>query len=241
MMKIEARYTDGSYIRENPDWDRQDSSWKASKILEILKSYQIAPASICEIGCGAGDILVHLKREMQHTNMIGFDVSPQLTNIWKQHQELGVGVEFCLGDFHDTNQRAYDLVLMCDVFEHVRDPFTFLELTREHGRYFIFHIPLDLSVLSVMRGTPLMSVREKVGHLHFYTKDLALATLTDSGYEILRWQYTNASLHAASRSWSAKLAHLVRNVGYGLDKDFGVRLLGGETLLVLARSASAAS
>lgn len=173
--------------------------------------------------------------------MTGFDVSPQLACIWKQHEESGVGVEFCLGDFHEINNRPYDVVLMCDVFEHVRDPFTFLECTREYGRYFIFHIPLDLSALSVIRGTPLMGVREKVGHLHFYTKDLAIATLTDSGYEILRWQYTDASLYAASRSWSAKLAHLVRNVGYCLDKDFGVRLLGGETLLVLARSASAAS
>uniref|UniRef100_UPI00404735D2 class I SAM-dependent methyltransferase n=1 Tax=Limnohabitans sp. TaxID=1907725 RepID=UPI00404735D2 len=240
-MKIEARYTDGTYLSQNPDWDRQDSGWKASKILEMLRSHQLEPTSICEVGCGAGDILVHLRREMPRTSMSGFDISPQLARIWEHHEESGVGVQFNLGNFHEVNQQMWDVVLMCDVFEHVRDPFTFLELTREHGRYFIFHVPLDLSVLSLLRGTPLINVRKKVGHLHFYTKDLALATLTDSGYQILRWQYTNASSFAASRSWSAKLAHLVRYVGYGLDKDFGVRLLGGETLLVLARSASAPS
>jgi hypothetical protein len=81
-----------------------------------------------------------------------------------------------------------------------------------------------------------MNVRAKVGHLHSYTKDLALATLTDSGYQIVGWRYSGASLYAASRSWSAKLAYFVRRIGYGINKDFGVRLLGGETLLVLAKA-----
>jgi hypothetical protein len=235
-MKVENRYVDGTYRRQNPDWDREDSGWKASLILDILSSYKISPTSICEIGCGAGDILVHLGRELRQTSMAGFDVSPQLTDIWKRHEEAGAGVKFRLGDFHELNQRTYDVVLMCDVFEHVRDPFTFLELTRAHGRYFIFHIPLDLSALSVLRGAPLMNVRAKVGHLHSYTKDLALATLTDSGYQIIGWRYSGASQYAASRSWPAKLAYLVRRISYGVNKDLGVRLLGGETLLVLAKA-----
>ena len=235
-MKVETRYVDGTYSRQNPDWDREDSGWKASLILNILSSYQISPTSICEIGCGAGDILVHLRRELRQTSMAGFDVSPQLADMWKRHEETGAEVTFRQGDFHELNQMTYDVVLMCDVFEHVRDPFTFLELTRAHGRYFIFHIPLDLSALNVLRGAPLMNVRAKVGHLHSYTKDLALATLTDSGYQIVGWRYSGASQYAASRSWSAKLAYLVRHIGYSISKDLGVRLLGGETLLVLAKA-----
>jgi hypothetical protein len=38
-MKVEARYVDGRYSRQNPDWDREDSAWKASLILDILGSY----------------------------------------------------------------------------------------------------------------------------------------------------------------------------------------------------------
>jgi len=56
-MKVENRYVDGTYISENPYWDREDSGWKASLILDILNSYQIAPTTICEIGCGAGTSL----------------------------------------------------------------------------------------------------------------------------------------------------------------------------------------
>ena len=35
-----------------------------------------------------------------------------------------------------------------------------------------------------------MSQRRGVGHLQFYTKDLALETLTECGYTIDEWRYT---------------------------------------------------
>lgn len=238
MNTVESRYTDGTYLTENPEWDRQDSLWKASKVLTLLATNQITPASICEVGCGAGDILVHLAKGLPNTRMTGFDISPQASEFWKDHRAAQAGVEFHLGDFHAINQQKFDVLLMLDVFEHVRDPFTFLELSRTHARHFVFHIPLDLSASSVVRGTPLMKVREKVGHLHSYTKDLALATLRDTGYEILDWRYTGASLNSPNRSWMTRLASITRRLVYSVHKDFGVRLLGGETLLVLAKELS---
>jgi hypothetical protein len=124
---------------------------------------------------------------------------------------------------------------MLDVFEHVRDPFTFLEESKQFSDYFIFHIPLDLSAFSVLRGSPLMNVRKKVGHLHFYTKDLALETLHECGYELIQWRYTGASLNSPNRRLKTKIASIPRKLFYAINKDFGVRLFGGETLLVLAR------
>lgn len=125
---------------------------------------------------------------------------------------------------------------MLDVFEHVRDPFTFLEKSLAFAKYFVFHIPLDLNALSVLRNTPLLNVREKVGHLHYYTKDLALETLKDSGYEILYWNYTQASLSSPSRSLKTRMMSIPRKIFYWIHKDLGVRLLGGETLIVLAKA-----
>lgn len=144
-------------------------------------------------------------------------------------------LKFYLGDFHEISKRKFDFLLMCDVFEHVRDPFTFLEKSREHAGFFIFHIPLDLSAVSVARGTPLIEVREKVGHLHLYTKDLALATLLDCGYEIVEWRYTGAGMSAPQRSLGTRLASFVRRLARFLNKDYGVRIFGDETLLVLAK------
>ena len=127
---------------------------------------------------------------------------------------------------------------MLDVFEHIRDPFSFLENSRRHATHFVFHVPLDLSASAIFRGYPLINARKKVGHLHYYTKDLALSTLHDTGYEVLNWRYTGASLNSPNRSLKTRLAALPRRIAYAVNKDFGVRLLGGETLLVLAKPLS---
>lgn len=235
MVTIEKRYTDGSYLTANPEWDRQDSEWKAKLVLGILARNGIAPSSICEVGCGAGDILLHVARALPKAALAGFDVSPQAVGFWNAHRTAGSTIDFRLGDFHAVNEVTFDVLLMLDVFEHVRDALTFLEQARRHARHFVFHIPLDLSASSVARGAPLMRVREKVGHLQFYTKDIALATLRESGYEIISWKYTGASLEAPNRSRKTRLASLARRLVYSFNKDFGVRLLGGETLLVLAK------
>jgi hypothetical protein len=124
---------------------------------------------------------------------------------------------------------------MLDVFEHVRDPFTFLEHSRQHARHFVFHIPLDLSAQSVLRGSPLMGVRKSVGHLHFYTRELALETLTDSGYTIDDWRYTHAAETLVTHHTAfTALTNLPRRLLRSFSADFSARLLGGETLIVLA-------
>ncbi len=236
MSQIESRYFDGSYLNENPDWDRKDAPWKAKQVLSILSDNQVKPLSICEVGCGSGDILVHLMKSLPSARMTGFDISPQASQFWEQHKEVS-GLKFCLGDFHKVNDSQYDLLLMLDVFEHVRDPFSFLENSIVHADYFIFHIPLDLSASSVARGTPLTQGRKTIGHIHYYTKELALATLQDTGYEIINWRYTGAYLNAPNRSFKTKVASLPRQFISAFNKDFGVQLLGGETLIVLAKAA----
>jgi len=236
-MKTESRYIDGSYMSQNPEWDRSDSPLKASRVLSILLKNNLQPNSICEVGCGAGDILIHLKKHLPSTKMKGFDISPQLNKFWIEHNksEEGKEITFCLGDFHQVNEIIYDVLLMLDLFEHVRDPYTFLENSRKHASYFVFIIPLDLSASSVFRKNPLINVRRKVGHLHFYTKDLALETLTDSGFSIIDWQYTSPSLSSPNLSLKTRIMALLRSLLKLFNEDIGARLIGGETLLVLAK------
>lgn len=129
------------------------------------------------------------------------------------------------------------LIISRNLFDHVHDLFSFRESSRSHAKYFVFHIPLDFSAVSVAPAGPLLKVRNKVGHLHYYTEDLALATLRDTGFTIFDWRYTGAALNLPNRSWKTRLASIARRAVYSVNKDFGVRLLGGETLLVLAKSA----
>lgn len=237
MSNVESRYYDGTYLVENPDWDRKDASWKADQVASMLSDNKIEPYTVCEVGCGSGDVLVQLQKALPSAKMTGYDISPQAALFWEQHNEAG-GIEFHLGNFHEINRMRFDVLLMLDVFEHIRDPFSFLENSMRHATHFVFHVPLDLSASAIFRGYPLINVRRKVGHLHYYTKDLALSTLLETGYEVLDWRYTGASLNMPNRSLKTLLAALPRRIAYAVNKDFGVRLLGGETLLVLAKPLS---
>jgi len=232
---IEERYTDGSYLAANPDWDRQDAPWKAERVHRLLSDFQIRPTSICEVGCGAGDVLVHLHRHIPQAEYYGYDISPQAATFWEGHKNLPQRMHLQLGDFHVLNQIHYDVLLMLDVFEHVRDPFTFLEKSRAFASHFVFHIPLDLSASAILRGR-LMATRSIAGHIHYYTKDTALATLKDCGYKVMECRYTGASLNSPTRSLKTRLAAIPRRVLFAINKDLGVRALGGETLLVLAQA-----
>ena len=234
-MKIEKRYIDGSYLNSNPDWDRKDATWKAKQVFQILEDHKIDPALVCEVGCGSGDILRSLEGMLPKAQLVGYDISPQLQKFWqKNNEDINCRTEYHLGNFHQINTIRHDLLLMLDVFEHVRDPFTFLEDSLGHANKFIFHIPLDLSAISVARESPLINVRRSVGHLHSYTKDLALETLIDCGYKIIDWRYTGASLNMSSKSIKTNLAKFPRLIAGALNKDWAVRVFGGETLLVLA-------
>lgn len=232
---VTQRYLDGSYADENPHWDMEDAPWKVKQIIRIIQMCDISPASIAEVGCGAGAILAELRHYFPNSTLYGFDIAPAAMEFWKQH--VNADVEFILGDFFEKNNKKYDLLLVLDVLEHLADPFTFAEQLLNHSEYFIFHFPLDLSASSVLREEPLLYVRKKVGHIHYFTKGLALAFLTECGYEIDDWFYTGAAFSAPQRNWKTRLASLPRFVTYKIAKDFGVRLLGGETLMVLAHRA----
>jgi hypothetical protein len=133
-----------------------------------------------------------------------------------------------------TESPCFDLLLCIDVFEHVEDYIGFLKKLRAKARVKIFHIPLDMSAQWVLRGGPILLSREQIGHLHYFNKDTALATLQDTGYEVSDWFYTPAALDKP-RSVKAKLARLPRQTLSAINPDLSARMLGGYSLLVQAQ------
>lgn len=238
-MKIEKRYLDGSYFDHNPTWDSEDSSWKADLVANLLFRSKVPCNSIVEVGCGSGHVLKYLNNLLPYSDLFGFDISPQAATFWSQHVNIaGKQINFTLSDFHASNSTFFDVLLLLDVFEHLRDPMTFLEELHNHARFFVFHIPLDLSAQSVIRSSPLLRSRRNVGHLHCYTKELALELLHDCGFIIRSCDYTGAYLLSSHTSVLSYFVALFRKLLSFISKDFSARLLGGETLLVLAESAS---
>ncbi len=229
-------YEDGRYGTNNPGWHAEDSPWKASHIASLLKAHNISPARLCEVGCGVGEILVNLAREYPAPSQLtGFEISPQAYEICRA--KATDRLHFSSDNPFESRTAAaqpFDVALAIDVFEHVEDYFGFLRHMRSLAKYKVFHIPLDLSVQTVLRGTPLRRVRDIVGHIHFFTKETALASLVHAGYTVVDWRYTANSLELPNRGWKASLGRLPRQVLSAFNHDWSVRVMGGYSLLVLA-------
>lgn len=227
-------YEDGRYLERNPTWHEEDSHWKAEQIIRILKRNDITPSNICEIGCGAGGILGCLANEYGDDVIFsGYEISPQAFEICKKRERPNL--HFILDDLLGKDKQRFDVVMAIDVFEHVEDYFGFLRKLKKKARYKIFHIPLDLSVQSVWRVSPILNRRKSAGHLHYFTKETALATLNDAGYDVVDHFYTCGALELSNLGWKANLMKLPRRVLFSLNRDLSVRTLGGFSLLVLAK------
>ena len=110
----------------------------------------------------------------------------------------------------------------------------FVRGLKQKAKFKIFHIPLDLSVSALLRGK-LMDGRNSIGHLHYFTPDTAIATLSDCGYEIVDTMYTPSFEELSKESWKAKLIKLPRYILYKVSPKLLSTLIGGVSLMVLAK------
>jgi hypothetical protein len=226
-------YTGGEYLARNAGWHAEDSAWKASRILTMLERHDLRPRTICEVGCGVGEILRELHDRLDHApEFVGYEISPHALERASAHSTERL--EFRLGNVLDHSEH-FEMVLLIDVIEHVEDYFSLLRGLRERSDYTVMHIPLELCALSVLLEAPLISSRERLGHLHFYTKETALGMLRGMGYEIVDWTYTAASSQYPRGSWKLQALERARRIVFPLSETAAVRLFGGYSLLVLAR------
>ena len=105
---------------------------------------------------------------------------------------------------------------------------------RPRGELKIFHIPLDLSVQAVLRKRGLLKRREMHGHIQYFTKETALETLKDVGYELLDYFFTPRCIELGDET-AQKIARLPRKICFAIHQELTVRILGGYSLLVLAK------
>jgi SAM-dependent methyltransferase len=226
-------YKGEAYLEKNPSWHVEESPFKAKYILKLLEQNDLSPARICEVGCGAGEVLKQLQDKMGPGHEFwGYDISPAAHRL--SEPRANDKLHFELADPSKDANLFYDLMLVLDVVEHVEDYFDFLRKIRHVGRHKLFHFPLDLSVQAVMRKNGIMKRREMHAHLHYFTKELALQALIDTGYEIQDFFYAPRS-NEIGPSVLQKAFRLPRAVLYAMNRDFAVRLLGGYSFMVLAR------
>src|SRR5450432_2768970 len=221
-------YQTGEYVERNPTYHIEDSAWKAGEIMKMIGKHALTPHSVCEVGCGAGEVLRQLQLKLPPaTAFFGYEISPQAFALCETRQNDHL--HFYCSDLLANKTARFDLLLCVDVFEHVENYLGFLRELRGKATQTIFHIPLDLSAQWVWRSGPIMRERQQGGHLHYFTKETALATLADCGYEVRDWFYTAGAI-ANPRSVKAKLASWPRRLFSKVNQDLVVRVLGGYSL-----------
>lgn len=92
-----------------------------------------------------------------------------------------------------------------------------------------------MSVLNVLRASTLLAKRNDVGHIHYFTKEIAFRTLIDTGYTIVDYFYTSGSTELPNQSWKSKLLRIPRKILFFLNKDLAARILGGYSLMILTK------
>jgi SAM-dependent methyltransferase len=230
----EDLYISGEYLRRVPDWHAEESPGKVRAILRMVRKHRLTPARVCDVGCGAGEVLWRLQARLPSTTeFVGYDIAPRALELAAAHANQQL--RFVQGDMPREPSARFDVVLALDVIEHVEDYIGFLRALRPTADYKLFFFPLDLSAQTVIRPYGLLQKRDAYGHLHYFTKETALRTLTDVGYRVVDAVYTSDLLDLPTRLLGRKLLRYPRKLLFAMQQDFAVHLLGGYRLLVLAQ------
>jgi hypothetical protein len=223
-------HINGEYFKKNPTWHVEYSPWKAANIYEFIERRGLHPRTICEVGCGAGEVLRQLQLKMDaDCSFSGYDIAPPAIEMAKARENERL--QFHLADFGAVDTPAVDLLLVLEVVDHIEDYFGFLRMLKGRAEWKLFSFSLDISVQSALRDGAFKQRRDVHSHLHHFSKETALSVLEYAGYEVVDYFYPpNLAI-----SRLAKIAKPIRTLFFRLAPDLAVRLFGGYSLLVLAR------
>lgn len=234
-MKITEMYSNNQYLQQHPTWDGEEAVLKAGWINEMIRKLRLPVTDVIEAGCGSGRILTELSKQYPDACFRGYDLSPQAINISKQYESSKV--TFHEADLLQDANASAELLLLIDVLEHVPDYYGLLEGLRAKAKHFIFHIPLDLCCRSILKPELLMQQRQSSGHIHYFSKEMVLWMLHDTGYQVIDWWYTKPMSDLQSESGIKKKAkRSIRNISFNLSKDRAVKWWGGYSMLIAARA-----
>ena len=228
-------YLNGTYFKNNPDWDIADAPWKVKVMVGLLQKNKIKATDVIEIGCGAGENLVELAKQYPSIQQLrGYDISPQAIELAK-HKSTD-RIHFFNDDLAADNTVSTNLLLAIDVIEHVDDYYGFLRKLKTKSEYFMFHIPLDISCKSLLKPHILLQQRQSVGHIHYFSKEMVEWALLDTGYDIVDWVYTKPiDDNLPARSFKRWVKKILRNFFFAMNKDYSAKRWGGYSMMILAK------
>ena len=133
-----------------------------------------------------------------------------------------------------TDNALFDLALVMDVIEHVEDGFGFARNVSLKARWKIYNIPIDVHANATLRGRNIYHW-ESIGHIHLFTLETALKTISSSGQRVLDWFLVPGLLeNPKHKRLETRLMNLLRQPLHKINHLLACRALGGYSVMVLA-------
>jgi 2-polyprenyl-3-methyl-5-hydroxy-6-metoxy-1,4-benzoquinol methylase len=128
---------------------------------------------VLEIGCGEGLVLHHLREHLSGTRSVALDLDLEGVAAARTNSPFAsyLSASAYALPFRD---RAFDLVLCCEVLEHLEDPTAGLaEIARVASRTCLVSVPREpiWRMLNVARGAYWTALGNTPGHLNHWSRD----------------------------------------------------------------------
>jgi SAM-dependent methyltransferase len=178
-------FYEAGYALEDPAQAERMGRWRAigarskgAHVRTLLARAQLTPATIAEIGCGDGSLLVELSRI---ATVDGFELS---ANAAAYARDRGVArrVEAFDGEHVPARDGEYDLAVLSHVLEHVPDPLPLLMEAARVARHVIVEVPLEDNRSA--RRPAKRKLSEAAGHLHALNRSDVRRLVTAAGMTV---------------------------------------------------------
>ena len=147
--------------------------------LDALLAQTGSPRSVLEVGCGEGHVTAHVARRFPQARVLGTDFSSTIVGIARvEHPELSF--EVC-SIYDSATLGAWDLVLACEVFEHLEEPARALDAICAHSPgHVVVTVPREpiWRVLNMARGRYWSALGNTKGHLQHWSRTSLLRFLS---------------------------------------------------------------
>lgn len=152
--------------------------FRKQNVLNMVNSLDIE--TFADVGCGAGELACTLAERGYKGVGIDFsDDALRVANSIKEQRAIPTkSLKFKKGSLKDLPKHS-DLLICCEVIEHLEDDNDFLQQIKKYGDYFIFSVPARMKWFDVFD--------EKVGHFRRYEKSDLVEQLNRHGYEVIKF------------------------------------------------------
>ena len=127
--------------------------------------------SVLEVGCGEGHVTAALARFYPGARVLGTDFSPAIVDVARRTYPV---LEFQVCSIYDAaSLGAWDLVVACEVLEHLDDPARALRaLNAAATAYVLVTVPREplWRILNLARGQYWSSLGNTDGHLQHWSR-----------------------------------------------------------------------